>query len=109
MWYWFIVSLAAWGLFSLIGVYWHPLRASSAQTILLAMAVGCVANWLQNRTLHCGITGPILLIAGVMSLLSDLRVIHTSSALLWSLTLIGVGIAFLVEWRYASRCKRGRT
>jgi hypothetical protein len=107
MWYWFIVSLAAWGLFSLIGVYWHHLQAHSPQTILLAMAFGCVANWLQNHTLHCGITGPILLIAGVMSLLSEMDVIHTSSALLWSLTLIGVGMAFLVEWRYASRCKRG--
>jgi len=105
--YWFIVSLVPWGFLSLIGVYWHPLHASSAQTILLAMAVGCVANWLRNRTIHCGFTGPIFLIAGVVSLLSEMNVIHASSNLLWSLTLVAVGIAFLVEWRYATQ--RGKT
>ena len=26
--YWFIVSLLTWGLLSLIGIYWHPLRAT---------------------------------------------------------------------------------
>ena len=103
MWYWLIVSLVAWGFLSFVGVYWHPLRARSAETILFAMAIGCIANWLQNRTLHCGITAPLFLIAGAMSLLSDMEVIRISSAVIWDLTLIGVGIAFLLEWRYARR------
>lgn len=103
MCYWLAVSLVAWGLLSFIGVYWHPLRALSAATILLAMAIGCVANWLRNRTLHCGITGPLFLIVGVMSLLSEMQVTHISSNLIWALTLVGTGIAFLFEWRYAKR------
>jgi len=57
--YWFTVSLVAWGLLSLIGIYWRPLRALSPATILFAMAIGCVANWQRNRTLHCAITGPL--------------------------------------------------
>src|SRR5260370_26296813 len=73
--YWFIVSLMAWGVLSLIGIYWRPLRASSAAACLFAMAIGCLANWLRNRTLHCAITGPLFLIGGVGFPLSDVVVI----------------------------------
>jgi hypothetical protein len=30
MCYWFVASLIAWGVLSLIGIYWRPLHASSA-------------------------------------------------------------------------------
>src|SRR5260370_11569637 len=95
--YWFAASLIAWGVLSLIGVYWRPLHASSAATILFAMAIGCFANWLRHRTFHCGITGPLFLIAAVVFLLSDVSVVHVSSLLVWPFVLIGVGIAFLLE------------
>src|SRR5216684_5658517 len=74
--YWLAVSVIAWGALSLIGIYWRPLRASSAATCLLAMAVGCLANWVRNRTYHCAVTGPIFLIAGVVFL--ALRCAHYS-------------------------------
>src|SRR5215471_11008633 len=69
--YWFAASLAAWGVLSLIGIYWHPLHASSATAILFAMAIGCAANWLRNRTFHCALSGPVLLIAAFLFLPSD--------------------------------------
>ncbi len=50
MCYWLAASLIAWGVLSIMGVYWRPLHALSAATILFAMAIGCVANWLRNRT-----------------------------------------------------------
>jgi hypothetical protein len=100
MCYWFAASLIAWGVLSLIGVYWRPLHASSAATILFAMAIGCFANWLRHRTFHCGITGPLFLIAAVVFLLSDVSIVHLNSLLVWPFVLIGVGIAFLLEWRY---------
>jgi hypothetical protein len=100
--YWFAASLIAWGALSLTGVYWHPLRALSAPTILFAMAFGCVANWLRNRTFHCGVTGPIFSIAAILFLLSDLRVTRVNELLVWPLVFIGVSIAFLLEWRYTS-------
>jgi hypothetical protein len=100
--YWFAASLIAWGVLSLVGMYWHPLHASSATTILFAMAIGCVANWSKNRTLHCAITGPLFLIAGVVFLLSSVSMAHVSSLAVWPIVFIGVGIAFLLEWRYAS-------
>src|SRR6266446_2217419 len=73
---------------------------SSAAAILSAMALGCVANWFRNRTLHCAITGPLFLIAAVVFLLSDVSKTHVNSHLVWPFVLIGVGIAFLLEWRY---------
>ncbi len=103
MCYWFAASLIAWGVLSLIGLYWGALHALSAATILFAMAIGCVANWFKNRTLHCGITGPLFLIAAVLFLLSDVSMAHVNSLLVWPFVLIGVGIAFLLEWRYARR------
>jgi hypothetical protein len=70
------------------------------------MAIGCVANWLTNRTLHCAITGPLFLIAAVVFLQSDASVAHVNGLLVWPSILIGVGIAFLLEWRYASVVRR---
>ncbi len=98
--YWFAVSLAAWGVLSLIGTFWRPLHASAPATVLLAMAIGCVANWFRNRTFHCAITAPLFLIAALVFLLFDVTRTHVNSALVWPLVLIGVGIAFLLEWRY---------
>lgn len=99
--YWIVVSLIVWGALSFIGIYWHPLHASSAATILLAMAVGCAANWFLNRSLHCAITGPLFLIAAVVFLLSDMSMFHVSDRVLWPFVFVGAGIAFLLEWRYA--------
>jgi hypothetical protein len=89
--YWLAISLMAWGVLSLIGMYWHPLHASSPATCLLAMAIGCLANWLRNRTFHCAGTGPIFLIAGAVFLFSDARMIHVNSLWVWPFVLLGVG------------------
>jgi hypothetical protein len=103
MCYWFATSLVAWGALSLIGLYWRPLHGSSPVTILFAMAIGCFANWLRHRTFHCGITGPLFLLAAVVFLMSDVSLVHVNKLLVWPCVLIGVGIAFLLEWRYAQR------
>jgi len=101
--YWFAASLTAWGVLSLIGVYWHPLHASAATTILFAMAIGCVANWFRNRTFHCGITGPLFFLAAFVFLLSELGMAHVNVGLIWPLVFVGVATAFLLEWRLAHR------
>ena len=103
MCYWIVVSLIAWGMLSLIGIYWRPLHASSAAACVLAMGIGCVANWFKNRSFHCAITAPLFLIASVAFLLAGLRVIHLNILLVWPFLLIGVAIAFLLEWRYTKR------
>jgi hypothetical protein len=103
MCYWCAASLIAWGALSLIGVYWSRLKGFSASTMLFAMSIGCGANWLRNRTLHCVVTGPIFLVAGIFFLLSDLRMGRFVEPLIWPFVFIGVSIAFLLEWRYTRR------
>ncbi|HKW32525.1 MAG TPA: hypothetical protein VJN92_05945 [Candidatus Acidoferrum sp.] len=103
MCYWFAASLLAWGILSFIGIYWHPLHASAAPAIFSATAIGCGANWIKNRSFHCGITGPLFFIAAIVLLLSELRVAHFNVSLVWPFVCVGVGIAFLQEWPYARR------
>ena len=101
MCYWLTVSLIAWGALSLIGIYWRPLHA--AAVFLFAMAIGCLANWFKNRSFHCAITGPLFLLAGVVFLFSEVRMVRANNFWVWPLVLIGTGIAFLLEWRFARR------
>ena len=67
------------------------------------MAIGCLANWLRNRSFHCAITGPIFLIGGVVFLLSGVHMTHVNASWVRLFVLLGIGIAFLLEWKYARR------
>jgi len=67
------------------------------------MGIGCAANWIRNRTFHCAITGPVFLIAGFAFLLSDMLTFRVSTFWFWPVVVVGVGIAFLLEWSYAKR------
>ena len=99
--YWFIVSLAAWAVLAVIGGFWYPLHASSAATCLLAMAVGCFANAFKNRTYHCMLTGPLFLIAAILLLSCNLT--RVKPRVIWAGVILGTGIAFFLEWRYARK------
>jgi hypothetical protein len=96
MCYWIVVSLIAWGVLSLTGIYWRPFHAPPAACVL-AMGIGCVANWFKNRSFHCAITAPLFLIAGVALLLASVGVIHLNILLVWPFLLIGVAIAFYLN------------
>jgi hypothetical protein len=99
MCYWCSVSLLAWGVLSLTGIYWHPLHASSAATICLAVGTGCVAGWCRHRTQHCAITGPLFLIAGMVFLFAEIGAFIVNPRWVWSIVAIATGIALFVEWR----------
>jgi hypothetical protein len=103
MCYWLTVSLIGWGILNVLGNYWRPVHASSGVTCLIAMAIGCFANWRRNRSFHCAITGPLFVLAGLVLLLSELRMVRVTTALVWPLVFIGTGIAFLLERRHAKR------
>ena len=101
--YWFAASLLAWGALSVAGIYWYPVRWYAASTALFAAGLGCIANWAKNRSFHCGITAPLFLIPAILFVLSDQRMAHINTRLVWSLVALGTGIAFLLEWRFAAR------
>jgi hypothetical protein len=98
--YWtiiFVISLAA---LTIVAVYWHPF---SNAVVPLAVGIGCVANWAKNRTYHCGITGPIFILAGAALLLAAVGYIHVQSIVIWALAVIGTVVALYLESRYAEK------
>ena len=99
--YWGVVSLAAWAVLAVTGMVWHPLLASPGATCLLAMAVGCFANALKNRTYHCFLTGPLFLMGAILLFFSDS--IPLRASLIWAGVIVGVGVAFVLEWRYSRK------
>jgi hypothetical protein len=101
--YWCTVSFVVWGLLGLVGMYWHPLHATSPATILLAVSIGCFINWFKNRTFHCGITAWIFLAGAIVFLLTDLGVIQIDRRVVWPFIGVGTLFAFLLEWRFAHR------
>jgi hypothetical protein len=103
MYFWLAASVVAWGLLALVGRYWRPLGPVSASTILLAMGIGCVANWQRNRTLHCAITAPLFLVAGAVFVLTDTQTVRIQPRAVWPFVIAGLVVAFLLEWRYARR------
>ena len=91
------------GITRFVGIYWHPLHATSAGTILLAAAIGCFANWLKNRTFHCGITAWLFLASAIVFFLSSIDLIQIDPRFVCPFLAIGVAVSFILEWRYAGR------
>lgn len=99
--FWVVTSVAAWAVLATVGRFWYRLHGTSAVTILLAMAAGCFANAVRNRTYHCVVTSPLFLVAAVLFLSANLT--RLGRSLVWMAVLAGTGIAFLLEWRCLRR------
>src|SRR5215470_9040706 len=101
--YWFIVSLMAWGVLSLIGIYWRPSRCRPRPRAFSLWPSAASPTGLGIALFIVPSLSHYFLIGGVMFLLSGVRMIHVDRRWVWPFVLIGVGIAFLLEWRYAQR------
>jgi hypothetical protein len=71
--------------------------------ILVALAAACVINFSRHRTLHCGITGPLFVLGAVAAGLIEADVWQFDMAVVWGAVLLGVALAFLIEWRTLGR------
>ena len=69
--------------------------------LFAAMGLACFVNFAQNRTFHCVITGPFFLLVALALALQTHGMWHVSRTGLWPAVLIVVGIAFLLERRFA--------
>lgn len=67
--------------------------------LFAAMGLACFVNLAQNRTFHCAITGPFFLLVALALALQGIS--SAIKAVLWPAVLIVVGIAFLLEYRFA--------
>lgn len=103
MWFWAAAFAVLYGLGLFARSTW-PVFEPYADTLLLtALGLACFINFGRNRTLHCGLTGPLFLIAAVVAFLMEAGVWDVNEDVLWGLVLGGVALAFLIEWRVAGR------
>jgi hypothetical protein len=97
MWFWAAAFVVLYGLGLFARSTW-PVFEPYADTLLLAALGGaCFINFGRNRTLHCGLTGPLFLIAGVVAFLMEARLWEVNEDALWGLVLVGVPSRFLLN------------
>jgi hypothetical protein len=71
--------------------------------ILAALGLACIINFGRNRTLHCGITGPLFVLGAVAAALIEAGAWHFDMPIVWGVVLVGLGLAFVIEWRTAGQ------
>jgi hypothetical protein len=103
MGFWGAVFLVMYGAGLLAGSFWPAVGRYGDTVILAALGVACVANFARNRTLHCGLSGPIFVLGALVAAAVEAGVQDLDLHLLWGIVLAAVAGAFLIEWRTASR------
>jgi SAM-dependent methyltransferase len=77
--------------------------------ILVALAAACVINFSHHRSLHCGITGPLFVLGAMAAGLIEAGAWQFDMAIVWAVVLLGVGLAFVIEWRTLGRPRDSNT
>lgn len=106
MGFWIVMFGLFCGAALLAGAVWPSLRPYGAALTLTALALACAANFGRNRTLHCGLTAPLFLLAALVAFLIERGIWNIDSSILWGVVLIGVAIAGVLEWRLAADPRR---
>jgi hypothetical protein len=99
MGFWLAMFGVFYGAELLLGLVWPGLLRYGDTLLLTALAAACFVNFSRNRTLHCGLTGPFFVLGAIAAGLIDAGVLKVDQAVLWGVVLVGVGLAFLIEWR----------
>ena len=103
MWFWAAAFAVLYGAGLLVG-FTSPVFEPYGDTLLLAaLGAACVINFGRNRTFHCGLTGPLFLVAAIVAALIEAGIRDVSEEALWGVVLVGVALAFLIEWRAVGR------
>ncbi|MCA1560749.1 MAG: hypothetical protein LC753_09470 [Acidobacteria bacterium] len=97
--FWAVTVAVIYGAGLLLRMIWPAVRPYGDTLILFALGSACFINFGRNRTLHCGITGPIFVFAAVVAALGEAAIWHVDFSALWGVVLVAVAIAFVVEWR----------
>jgi hypothetical protein len=99
MWFWAVAFAVLYWVGLLVRSTWPVFEPYGDTFLLAALGIACFINFGRNRTLHCGLTGPLFLIAAVVALLMEAGVWGINEDALWGLVLLGVALTFLIEWR----------
>lgn len=103
MFFWVAMFVLFYGASLLLGRFWPGLQHYGDSLILVSLAAACFVNFGRNRTLHCGLTGPLFVVGAAVALLMEAGLWNVDPSVLWGVVLLGVCLAFLIEWRTAGR------
>lgn len=95
----------AFAVFYVIGmaaIYWLHLPKYGLTVLFAALGLACVANFARNRTFHCVITAPFFLLVAVVFALNAAGIWKIPAGAVWTIVVIVVCAAFLLEQRCAS-------
>lgn len=103
MWFWAAAFVRLYGVGLFARSTWPVFEPYGDTLLLAARGLACFIDFSRNRTLHCGLTGPLFLIAAIVAVLMEAGVWSVNENALWGLVLVGVALAFLIEWRTVGR------
>ncbi|MGH9629593.1 MAG: hypothetical protein ACRD7E_14855 [Bryobacteraceae bacterium] len=107
VWGFYLVIFATlFGASLLLVALWESGQQYIEALLFTSLGVACLVNVARNRTLHCLITGPFFLLLAIALALREAGIWHVPIPELWPLVLITVSIAFLIEWKFATRARR---
>ena len=101
--FWAAMFVVIYGAGLLLTSVWPSIQPFGDTRLLVALGAACLINFGWNRTVHCGITGPLFLLGAVAAALIEGRVWHFDLAIVFGVVLLGVASAFIVEWRTVGR------
>jgi hypothetical protein len=81
----------------LLGVFWSDARAALWIPSLLVMGTACLLNARRCGRLHCHITGPLFLIAALVTLLDALAVVNIAWPWILIPTVAGTALGYGLE------------
>ena len=99
--YWSAAFFIFYGV-GLAAIYWLRLDKFQLVALFVALGLACLANFARNRTFHCVLTGSFFLLVAAALALETAGVWHAGTRLLWPVVLVVVGVALLLERRFAS-------
>ena len=96
MCFWAAAFVVLYGAGLVLTSVWPSLDPYGDTLLLAELGTACFINFGHNRTLHCGITGPIFILAAVVVGLIEAGAWAVDMSAVWGFVLIAVGIAFVI-------------
>jgi hypothetical protein len=101
--FWGFAFVLVYGLARVAGSFWPAVGHYGDTIILASLGVACFANFARNRTLHCGLSGPIFVVGALVAAAVEAGVWDLDLRVIWGILLAAVAGALLIEWRTVGR------